>query len=572
MENTLTVLTEEMKRQLLCTILSWAVLLCAPSAKAQTPVEISFKTDPVQVQTGTTIVFTVITVPNVFSITWQYQGGVTLGLWVSNTPSVRPVPQFQGRVTITATTLQIGSAELRDAGQYTVEVEPDGSTGLGKNSKTVTLNVFDAVTGVNLFVPTVAIETKNISLTCTYQTGTEVTFLWTKDGTTLAASSRITITGGSLVINPAERTDAGDYTCTVSNPVSARAATQSLTVYYGPDTPVLTKDTAKDCVGEGDVWAGKTITLTCTSTSLPLAQFSWQFDGQAISSPDTGVLSLQTSSTDQSGRYTCIAKNSVTAFTSEQGTDLVVTDVCLDVGEVVGIVIGSFILLILLIILIILIIRCILVRRRRREARTVQKNNANPQPIVRHCGDDSLLIFVFILSVQYTHGLSQFNLSYFHYLPSPCCHFYVFLLSLKIYHLTPGENQPKAHSRLLCITPAVNHVEPTSCTLLLCRDEMVIGRHKLAVTKITPRPPGTMEFPLQMARCTIAFKTLIAQLCTMVSTTPLSAKMKFRPRPCNKCRIPTLSFRPGALKSASTLCRGQLSKTTMDKSPPFMSI
>lgn len=370
-----------MRQQLLLTILSWAVLLCANGAEAQTPVEVTFQTDPVQVQTGTAILFTVITVPDVFSMEWQYQGGVTLGLWANGAPSVKPVPQFQGRVTITATTLQIGSAELRDAGQYTVEVDPGASTGLGKNSKSVTVNVFDAVTGVSLFVPTVAVETKNISLTCTFQTGTQVTFLWTKDGTTLAASSRITITGGSLVINPAERGDAGDYTCTVSNPVSARSATQTLTVYYGPDTPVLTKDTAKDCVGEGDVWAGKTITLTCTSVSLPRAQFSWQFDGQAISSPDTGVLSLQTSSTDQSGRYTCTATNSVSGISSEQGTDLVVTDVCLDVGEVVGVVIGSFILLILLIILIILIVRCVLVRRRRREASAVQKNDANPQPI-----------------------------------------------------------------------------------------------------------------------------------------------------------------------------------------------
>lgn len=378
----MTALTEDMSQLLLRAILSsWAVLLCARDAEAQTPVEVAFQTDPVQVQTGTDILFTVITVPNVFSVTWQYQGGVTLGAWTNGAPSVNNNQQFQGRVTITATTLRIGSAELRDAGQYTVEVIPAGSTGLGQNTRSATLNVFDAVTGVSLFVPSVAVETRNISLTCTHQSGTEVTFLWTKDGSTVAASSRITITGGSLVINPAERGDAGDYTCTVSNPVSARAATQTLTVYYGPDTPVLTKDTAKDCVGAGDVWAGKTITLTCTSTSLPLAQFSWQVDGQAITSPDTGVLSLQTSSTEQSGRYTCTARNSVTALTSEQGIDLVVTDVCLDVGEVVGVVIGSFILLILLIIFIILIARCVLVRKRRREASYEQRNHVNPRHI-----------------------------------------------------------------------------------------------------------------------------------------------------------------------------------------------
>ncbi|KAI9999950.1 hypothetical protein NQD34_011793 [Periophthalmus magnuspinnatus] len=371
----LTAPTDEMRPHLLRALLSLAALLSTP-ADAQTPVEIAFQKDPVQVQTGTDILFTVITIPNVFSMTWQY-GDVTLGLWSNNAAAVKP--EFQARVSITATTLRITRAVLTDAGQYTVIVEPN-IPGLGRNSKSATLDVFDPVTGVNLVVPPVAIEGKNISLTCTFSTGTDITFLWTKDDNTLVSNSRITITGGSLFINPGERDDAGDYTCTVSNPVSARSATQTLTVYYGPDTPVLSKDTAKDCVGEGDVLAGKTITLTCTSTSLPRAQFSWQFDGQAISSPDTGQLTLQTSSTQESGRYTCTARNSVTGLTSEQGTDLVVTDVCLDAGEVVGIVIGSFILLLLLIILIIFLIRWIVVKRQRRESSTVQ-TNANPRRI-----------------------------------------------------------------------------------------------------------------------------------------------------------------------------------------------
>lgn len=89
----------------------------------------------------------------------------------------------------------------------------------------------DAVSGVNLFVPTVSIEGSNISLTCTWTAGTQISVQWTKGGTTLTSSSRITISAGSLVINPAQRSDAGDYTCTVSNPVSARTATQSLIVY-----------------------------------------------------------------------------------------------------------------------------------------------------------------------------------------------------------------------------------------------------------------------------------------------------------------------------------------------------
>lgn len=109
---------------------------------AQDPVPIQFQTDPVLVQTGTGIVFTVLTVPQILSMTWQYQGGVTLGLWAGGASVVNPVPQFLGRVTITATQLQIGSAQIKDAGNYTVTVTPTATTGLATNSRSIQLRVF----------------------------------------------------------------------------------------------------------------------------------------------------------------------------------------------------------------------------------------------------------------------------------------------------------------------------------------------------------------------------------------------------------------------------------------------
>lgn len=93
----------------------------------------------------------------------------------------------------------------------------------------------------------------------------------------------------------------------------------------GPDTPVLTKDTPKDCVGGGDA-IGQTVRLTCLSDSLPPALFSWQRDGQPVVSnqPDSGVLLVQTFSTNDSGRFVCVARNGITGNTSEQGTDLAI--------------------------------------------------------------------------------------------------------------------------------------------------------------------------------------------------------------------------------------------------------
>ncbi|XP_054639168.1 uncharacterized protein si:dkeyp-97a10.3 isoform X2 [Dunckerocampus dactyliophorus] len=243
----------------------------------------------------------------------------------------------------------------------------------------------EAVSGVTLSVPSVAVEGGNITLTCT-SGGTELSFQWGKDSAALTEDSRITIADGTLAINPGQRGDAGDYTCTVSNPLSALTATQSLTVFFGPDTPVLTKDAPKDCVGSADVLAGQVLRLTCTSDSLPPALFTWQRDGEPVvpAQPDSGVLSVQTSSTDDSGRFTCMARNEVTGATSEQATDVSVENTCLDVGEVVGIVIGSFLLLLILVLLIVLLV-CLLLRRRARQRRVreavaVQKNHTNSRP------------------------------------------------------------------------------------------------------------------------------------------------------------------------------------------------
>lgn len=124
----------------LSTLTSCSVLLSA-KVLAQNPVEIQFQTDPLQVQTGTEIVFTVLTVSRVLSMTWKYQG-VTLGLWTGGSPTVNPVPQFIGRVTIAATQLRIGGAQLGDAGSYTVEVIPLAPTDLVPNSRAVQLSVF----------------------------------------------------------------------------------------------------------------------------------------------------------------------------------------------------------------------------------------------------------------------------------------------------------------------------------------------------------------------------------------------------------------------------------------------
>ncbi|TNN78456.1 hypothetical protein EYF80_011239 [Liparis tanakae] len=142
-------LTEDMRETLLLLSLSLAVLLPA-NVLAQDPYQITFQEeDPVLVRTGAEIVFTVLTGPAVFSMTWGYQGGVTVGQWSGGSAAINTGTQFQGRVTITANQLRIGGAELRDAGEYTVTVIPTASTGLVANSRSIQLSVFVEVRELN---------------------------------------------------------------------------------------------------------------------------------------------------------------------------------------------------------------------------------------------------------------------------------------------------------------------------------------------------------------------------------------------------------------------------------------
>ncbi|KAI4903176.1 hypothetical protein NFI96_006729 [Prochilodus magdalenae] len=317
---------------------------------SQSPVPIQFQTSPVLAASGSNAVFTLQTITNTFSIAWIAPGGSTLGQWVGGQAVLNSVPQYQGRVTITATQLTIGSSQLSDAGNYTVTVVPTATTGLSTNSLAVALRVFgksythhqqnsctqkevwecggvgkedkDVVGQVSLFVPSVAIEGGNVSLRCSWTKGTETNVAWGKGGSSLATDSRITINGGSLIINPAKRSDAGEYSCTVSNPISAQTATASLTVYYGPDPPQLTK-TSSQCVGGGDATVGQTVKLTCTSASLPPALLSWQYNGNLLTgSQADGTLDLQVFSTNQSGQYVCTARNGITTGTSQQQISL----------------------------------------------------------------------------------------------------------------------------------------------------------------------------------------------------------------------------------------------------------
>ncbi|KAK7158338.1 hypothetical protein R3I93_009525 [Phoxinus phoxinus] len=347
------------------------------------PVPVQLEKTPVLVASGRDAIFTVQTVSDASLIRWTDSGGLTLAMWVNGNPPLLIVQQLQGRISVTATQLKISNSKLSDSGNYSVSVEPSSASGLGVNTRSVQLKVFDAVTGVSLSLPPLPLEGGNVSLSCSWSAGSEVSVVWGKGGAALSSDSRFTISAGSLIITPARRDDAGEYSCTASNTISAQTAKATLSVYYGPDAPVLTK-TSSECVGGGDATVGQTVRLTCTSTSLPPAPFSWVLNGQPVTGGQSGsgVLSLQIFSTNQSGTYTCTARNDITGGTAKQQIDLAIVGTCLSGGAVAGIVVACVVALIIIIIVIILLLRQRNVDRRLRDAIGPQKTNQNERTTI----------------------------------------------------------------------------------------------------------------------------------------------------------------------------------------------
>lgn len=105
-------------------------------------VSVQIEKTSVQVASGSDATFTLQTISDTSLIRWTTAGGTTLAMWANGQPFVISVPEYQGRISVTATQLKITNSQLRDSGNYTVSVEPSPSTGLGISTRSVQLKVF----------------------------------------------------------------------------------------------------------------------------------------------------------------------------------------------------------------------------------------------------------------------------------------------------------------------------------------------------------------------------------------------------------------------------------------------
>ncbi|XP_071094568.1 hemicentin-1-like [Haliotis cracherodii] len=118
-----------------------------------------------------------------------------------------------------------------------------------------------------------------------------------------------------LQIDDVNRTEGGQYICTVSNFVGSESASVSVDVQYAPLTSVFPSTYR--------VSESSNLRIDCsnytTAGNPPSTSFMWTYGGSTVS---TGaVLARRNISPDQGGQYTCIASNTLTPYigTPRQG-------------------------------------------------------------------------------------------------------------------------------------------------------------------------------------------------------------------------------------------------------------
>ncbi|XP_005412802.1 PREDICTED: V-set and immunoglobulin domain-containing protein 10-like [Chinchilla lanigera] len=202
--------------------------------------------------------------------------------------------------------LELASAQLDDAGVYTVEVIRGG---LSRQTQEFMVGVYEPLP--QLSVQPQAPETEEgaaeLRLRCLGWRPGRGELSWSRDGRALEAvdsegvvSPRIRAEGDQLRLVRPARSDHARYTCRVRSPFGQAEAAADVSVFYGPDPPIITVSSDRDAAPAQYVTAGSNVTLRCTADrgvrmSLPSADLP----------PGSPQCSVEESLGDRSLRFRC---------------------------------------------------------------------------------------------------------------------------------------------------------------------------------------------------------------------------------------------------------------------------
>ncbi|XP_076455301.1 hemicentin-1-like isoform X2 [Babylonia areolata] len=232
-----------------------------------------------------------------------------------------PRPTVQWRQNFSPFNPQAARFQFHETGLYIQNAQVDdkaiyecvASNTAGNVTKVITLIVYIPPTLAPGETDMTVLEGKPAILTCEANGDPFPKVMWRRGGVIFdpSDSDRGYYIGeaGTLAIEAARLADAGEYTCTASNPAGEVSRDIRLTVNSPPRLPPTLS-------GYTEVVEGNPVILPCPAVGSPRPHIIWTKDGVALSISELGVRFLEDGSLEiddveaaDSGAYQCLARN-----------------------------------------------------------------------------------------------------------------------------------------------------------------------------------------------------------------------------------------------------------------------
>ncbi|XP_057567668.1 V-set and immunoglobulin domain-containing protein 10-like isoform X2 [Hippopotamus amphibius kiboko] len=295
---------------------------------------------PLAVLVGTTVRLPLVPVPDPGPpsplVIWRRGSKVlAAGGLGPGAPLISLDPTYQDRLQFDQARggLELTSAQLEDAGVYTAEVI---RAGVSRQIREFTVGVYEPLPKLSVQpeAPKTEEGAAELRLRCVGWEPGSGKLSWTRDGRALEAADpegaeppRIRTEGDQLLIARPVRSDHARYTCRVHSPFGHTEAAANVSVFYGPDPPVITVSSDRDANPALYVTAGSNVTLRCTAASRPPADIAWSLADPAEAAVPAGPrLLLPDVRPGHAGAYACLAANPRTSSRRRSLLNLTVAD------------------------------------------------------------------------------------------------------------------------------------------------------------------------------------------------------------------------------------------------------
>lgn len=211
----------------------------------------------------------------------------------------------------TSSTYTLGSAQLADAGSYTVVVGNTAGS-VASNAATLSVTAAPVAPSISTHPQSTTVTTGNSVQFSVVAAGTApLSYQWKKNGTALSGA-----TAAVFTLNSAALSDAADYTVVITNLAgSATSSVATLTVTAAPTPPAISTQPQS-----ATVTAGNTVTFTVVSIGSAPLSYQWSKNGSPISGATSASLSLSNVQIGAAADYTVVVTNSAGSATSNPAT------------------------------------------------------------------------------------------------------------------------------------------------------------------------------------------------------------------------------------------------------------